>query len=73
MRKEVIYNLLEQLDEDGSHTVLMELIKWLDAATIEQFTEDFKRLHNIEEDSIGVDDWDEDSGRPAHMRDEDWD
>ena len=49
MRKEVIYRLLEQLDEDGSHTVLMELIQWLDADTIEQFTDDFKRLHDIKD------------------------
>jgi len=47
MRKEVIYNLLKQLDEDGSHTVLMELIQWLDADTIELFTDDFCRLHNM--------------------------
>jgi len=51
MRKEVIYNLLEQLggEEVSSHTVLMELIQWLDADTIEQFVEDFKQLNDIED------------------------
>ena len=51
MRKEVIYKLLEKLGESdaSSHTVLMELIQWLDSDTIEQFTDDFKRLHSIED------------------------
>ena len=49
IRKEVMYELLENLggEEVSSHMVLMELIKWLDADTVVEFTDDFKRLNNV--------------------------